>query len=122
MSEYACRQAVSGVFCLNRMATLPVPEEQSERPSSYRPAFSEEESIAAKLVGTVEASLAPSTRTRYLTLNAPDVRHHSGLRAYACLGGPAAGEFVIPEESAAQVCGLLADSGIFLLAYTVICT
>ena len=92
MSEYACRQAVSGVFSLYRMATLPVPEEQSERSSSYRPAFSEEESIEAKLVGTVEVSLAPSTRTRYLTLNAPDVRHHSDLRAYACLGGPAAGD------------------------------
>ena len=106
MPEFSCRQAVSGVFCQYRMATLPVPEEQSERSSSYRPAFSEEESTEAKLVGTVEVSLAPSTRTRYLTLNAPDVRHHSDFRAYACQPGPAAGESIIPEECAAQVWSL----------------
>ena len=98
-----------------------MPEEQSERSSSYRPAFSVEESTEAKLVGTVEVSLAPSTRTRYLTLNAPDVGHPSDFRAYACQHGPAAGESIIPGSSQLK-CGLLADSGIIFLAYTVICT
>ncbi len=84
------------VRCTYRMATLPVPEEESEGVSSYRPAYSEEESTEAKLVGTVEVSLAPSTRTRYLTLNAPDVRHLFDLGAYACRDGSAAGRVTIP--------------------------
>ena len=35
--------------------------------------FNREESSPGQVVGTVEVSLVPSTRTRYLTLNAPEV-------------------------------------------------
>ena len=35
--------------------------------------FVREDSSPGDLVGTVEVSLVPSTRTRYLTLNAPEV-------------------------------------------------
>ena len=55
--------------------------------------FNREESSPWQVVGTVEVSLVPSTRTRYLTLNAPEViPEHSHLThdgnsttGYACL-------------------------------------
>ena len=55
------------------MATLPVPHQQWERPESSQPMFVREDSNPGQVVGTVEVSLVPSTRTRYLTLNAPEV-------------------------------------------------
>ena len=56
-----------------RMATLPVPQQRWERPESSQPMFVREDSSPGQVVGTVEVSLVPSTRTRYLTLNAPEV-------------------------------------------------
>ena len=58
---------------LCRMATLPVQHQRWERPESLQPMFIREDSSPAQVVGTVEVSLVPSTRTRYLTLNAPEV-------------------------------------------------
>ncbi|CAL5227490.1 g10471 [Coccomyxa viridis] len=56
-----------------RMATLPLQQHQRwKRPESAQPMFNREESSPGQVVGTVEVSLVPSTRTRYLTLNAPE--------------------------------------------------
>lgn len=44
-------------------------EKESPEPSAVKPAADE----AGRLVGTVEISIAASTRTRFLTLNAPEV-------------------------------------------------
>jgi len=65
--------AEQGLMC--RMNTLPVPHQPRERPAESSPSmFRREDSSPGQLVGTVEVSLVPSTRTRYLTLNAPEVR------------------------------------------------
>ena len=56
-----------------RMATLPVQHERWQRPESVQRMFIRENSSPGDIVGTVEVSLVPSTRTRYLTLNAPEV-------------------------------------------------
>ena len=57
-----------------RLATLPMLQHKRwERPESAQPMFNREESKPGQVVGTVEVSLVPSTRTRYLTLNAPEV-------------------------------------------------
>ena len=61
-----------------RLATLPV-QDQQQQSTPLQPVFKREPGADGKVVGTVEISLVPSTRTRYLTLNAPEVLHMLGV-------------------------------------------
>ena len=61
-----------------RLATLPI-QDQEQQSKPLQPVFKREPGTDGKVVGTVEISLVPSTRTRYLTLNAPEVLHMLGV-------------------------------------------
>ena len=70
-----CEQHVP-LICVEqcRLATLPV-QDQQQQSKPLQPVFKREPGTDGEVVGTVEISLVPSTRTRYLTLNAPEVLH-----------------------------------------------
>ena len=61
-----------------RLATLPI-QDQQQQSKPLQPVFKREPGTDGQVVGTVEISLVPSTRTRYLTLNAPEVLHMLGV-------------------------------------------
>ena len=83
-TPYVCSMTVSSrshsqTLQRCRLATLPV---HGQQPSKHlQPVFKRAPGTDGKVVGTVEVSLVPSTRTRYLTLNAPEVLHILGVLA-----------------------------------------
>lgn len=81
LQHMLAKRVAMKILLLFRMATLPVPEQRMERAPVPKSMFSQE-NREGKLVGTVEVSLVPSTRTRYLTLNAPEVTQSAEWQAH----------------------------------------
>ena len=96
-----------------RLATLPVQHQRWVRPESAQPMFNREESSPGQVVGTVEVSLVPSTRTRYLTLNAPEVLPEPYPSTYT--GNSSIGHTCVKQCSTGAVWALLPQPGALCL-------